>query len=129
MEVIIEQEIALHQFEVRQDKVEIERLIHPDFREVGRSGNSYDFKSIVRMMEAEKPSSVQVHSQNYECFELESTVQLLTYETALIDDTGQVSNFTKRSSIWVLVGEFWQLKYHQGTPCDIFEIKVSRKGT
>lgn len=36
MEVIIEQEIALHQFEVRQDKVKIERLIHPDFREVGR---------------------------------------------------------------------------------------------
>ncbi|SBO11494.1 hypothetical protein VME0621_03630 [Vibrio mediterranei] len=33
MEVIIEQEIALHQFEVRQDKVEIERLIHPDFKD------------------------------------------------------------------------------------------------
>ena len=55
MEVIIEQEIALHQFEVRQDKVKIERLIHPDFHEVGRLGNSYDFKSIVRMMEMEKP--------------------------------------------------------------------------
>ena len=128
MEVIIEQEIALHQFEVRQDKVEIERLIHPDFREVGRSGNSFDFKSIVRMMETEKPSNVQVHSQNYECVALEPTVQLLTYETALIDDSGQVSNFTKRSSIWVLVGELWQLKYHQGTPCDAFE-KVSCKGT
>ncbi|GAL35307.1 hypothetical protein JCM19240_3677 [Vibrio maritimus] len=129
MEVIIEQEIALHQFEVRQDKVKIERLIHPDFREVGRSGNSYDFKSIVRMMEAEKPSNVQVHSQNYECVALEPTVQLLTYETALIDDSGQISNFAKRSSIWVLVGELWQLKYHQGTPCDILEIKVTRKGT
>ncbi|AYV22844.1 MULTISPECIES: DUF4440 domain-containing protein [Vibrio] len=129
MEVLIEQEIALHQFEVRQDKVEIERLIHPGFREVGRSGNSYDFKSIVRMMETEKPSNVQVHSQNYECVALEPTVQLLTYESALIDDGGQVSNFTKRSSIWVLVGELWQLKYHQGTPCDVFEIKVSRKGT
>lgn len=129
MEVIIEQEIALHQFEVRQDKVEIERLIHPDFREVGRSGNSYDIKSIIRMMVAEKPSNVQVHSQNYKCVALEPTVQLLTYETALIDDSGKVSNFTKRSSIWVLVGELWQLKYHQGTPCDIFEIKVSRKGT
>ncbi|MCG9786834.1 DUF4440 domain-containing protein [Vibrio mediterranei] len=129
MEVIIEQEIALHQFEVRQDKVEIERLIHPDFREVGRSGNSYDFKSIVRMMETEKPSNVQVHSQNYECVALEPTVQLLTYESALIDDSGQARNFTKRSSIWVLVGEFWQLKYHQGTPCEVLKIKVSRKGT
>ncbi|MGF1751943.1 DUF4440 domain-containing protein [Vibrio cionasavignyae] len=128
MEVIIEQEIALHQFEVRQDKVEIERLIHPDFREVGRSGNSYDFKSIVRMMETEKPSNVQVHSQNYECVALEPTVKLLTYESALIDDSGQGSNFSKRSSIWALVGELWQLKYHQGTPCDVFEIKVPRKG-
>jgi hypothetical protein len=129
MEVIIEQEIALHQFEVRKDKAKIERLIHPGFREVGRSGNSYDFKSIVRMMEIEKASNVKVHSQNYECVALEPTVQLLTYETALIDDIGQVSNFTKRSSIWVLVGELWQLKYHQGTPCDVLEVKVSRNGT
>ncbi|MGF1747168.1 DUF4440 domain-containing protein [Vibrio cionasavignyae] len=128
MEVIIEQEIALHEFEIRQDKAEIERLIHPDFREVGRSGNSYDFKSIVRMMEMEKPSNVQIHSQNYECVALEPTVQLLTYETALIDDSGQASSFTKRSSIWVLAEELWQLKYHQGTPCDILEINVSRKG-
>lgn len=124
MEVLIEQEIALHQFEVRQDKGAIKRLIHPDFREVGRSGNSYDFKSIVRMMELEKESNVQIHSQNYECFALEPTIQLLTYETALIDDSGAVSNFTKRSSIWVLVGQLWQLKYHQGTPCDRLEIEL-----
>ncbi|GAL29963.1 hypothetical protein JCM19239_7832 [Vibrio variabilis] len=45
MEVIIELEVALQQFEIRQDKVEVERLIHPNFIEVGRSGKSYDTKS------------------------------------------------------------------------------------
>ncbi|CAH7197345.1 hypothetical protein VCRA2113O415_120107 [Vibrio crassostreae] len=48
---------------------------------------------------------MQVHSQNYECVTLDTTVQLLTYESALIDENGQVSNFTKRCSIWALVGE------------------------
>ena len=123
MEILIKQEITLHQFDVRQKKSEVEQLIHPSFHEVGRSGISYDFGSIVQMMETEEPSNVKVHSQNYECVELEPTVQLLGYESALVDENGQVSRFTKRCSIWALVGDLWQLKYHQGTPCEPFELQ------
>ncbi|WP_434341054.1 hypothetical protein [Motilimonas cestriensis] len=47
MDILIEQEIALHQYDVRQNKAEIERLLHPDFKEVGESGTSYDYRSIV----------------------------------------------------------------------------------
>lgn len=124
MDILIKQEIELHQYKTRQNKIDIERLIHPDFTEVGKSGNSYDFASTTQMMEVEKPSNARVHSQNYECVQLGPSVQLLKYESALISESGEVSDFAKRCSIWTFTGTCWQLRYHQGTPCAPFELKT-----
>ena len=118
MKILIEQEIALHQYATRQNKAEVARLLHPDFKEVGESGTSYDYCSIIAMMAAELPSDGYVHSQDYQCIELAPSVQLLLYQSAWVDEFGNKSHFTKRSSIWVLVGHQWQLQYHQGTHCD-----------
>ncbi|EHJ9990606.1 TPA: DUF4440 domain-containing protein [Vibrio parahaemolyticus] len=123
MDILIEQEIELHQYEIRQSKTDIERLIHPSFVEVGKSGMSYDFDSIIEMMEGEEPSSTRIHSQRYECIQLEPSVQLLRYESALVSEFGEVSDFAKRCSIWVFTGTCWQLKYHQGTPCSPFDLE------
>ncbi len=123
MDILIEQEIELHQYEIRQSKTDIERLIHPSFVEVGKSGTSYDFDSIIEMMEGEESSSTRIHSQRYECIQLEPSVQLLRYESALVSEFGEVSDFAKRRSIWAFTGTCWQLKYHQGTPCSPFELE------
>jgi hypothetical protein len=123
MDILVEQEIALHQYEVRQNKSEIIRLLHPSFREVGESGSSYDYNSIVEMMEAEKPSKGYIHSQDYEKIHIEHSVQLLLYKSVSVDECGVVSHFAKRSSIWVLTGLQWQMKYHQGTSCEPFELE------
>ncbi|CED61193.1 Putative uncharacterized protein [Moritella viscosa] len=120
MNFLIEQEIALHQYEVRQNKADIIRLLHPEFREVGESGTSYDFQSINAMMEEEQASNGYIHSQDFECINLEASVQMLLYKSASVNELGIKSHFAKRVSIWVLDGEQWQLKYHQGTPCDSF---------
>ena len=122
MNVLVKQEIELHQYEVRQSPTEIRRLIHPSFSEVGKSGNSYDFTSIIEIMSSEEPSRVSIHSQNYECIQLEPSLQLLKYESALITESGDVSDYAKRCSIWAFTGTCWQLKYHQGTPCSAFEL-------
>lgn len=122
MNFLIEQEIALHQYEIRQNKAEITRLLHPEFREVGESGTSYDFQSINAMMEEEQASNGYIHSQDFECINLESCVQMLLYKSAWVNELGIKSLFAKRVSIWVLNGVQWQLKYHQGTPCDSFSI-------
>ncbi|ELR67904.1 hypothetical protein C942_00212 [Photobacterium marinum] len=122
MEILIEQEIALHQHEVRTNKTEAKRLLHPDFREVGISGISFDYKSIMAMMEEEEPSSLRIHSQDYECIELSHNVMLLLYKSAFIDNSGNYKHFAKRSSVWVFNGQQWQMKYHQGTECESFEI-------
>ena len=76
MDILIEQETGLHQYEVRQNKSEVMRLLHPSFREVGKSGNSYDYQNTVEMMEHEKPSKGYIHSQEYECIQVELSVQL-----------------------------------------------------
>lgn len=122
MDILVEQEIELHQYEIRQSNTKIQRLIHPSFSEVGKSGNSYDFTSIIEIMSSEEPSGVSIHSQNYECIQLEPSLQLLKYESALVTEFGDVSDYAKRCSIWAFTGTCWQLKYHQGTPCSAFEL-------
>lgn len=123
MEILIQQEKALHQPEIRQNNNEIERLLSPDFYEVGKSGNSYDYLEILSMMEAEEPCSGYVHSQDYEAIPLETSAVLLLYKSAWIDEHGGASEYTKRSSIWVLNEIGWQMRYHQGTPCEPYELK------
>ncbi|EAQ66706.1 hypothetical protein MED121_12300 [Marinomonas sp. MED121] len=73
MDVLIEQERALHKYEVRQNQDIVARLLHPSFKEVGRSGNSY----------------------NYECIELEPSTELLLYKSAWVDESGAISAFIK----------------------------------
>jgi len=115
----------LHQFEVRQNKHEVGRLLHPEFREIGVSGTSFDYPAIVELMEQEQASQGRIHSQDYECIQLEASVQQLLYRSAWVTAEGEVSNFAKRCSIWVFSGNGWQMKYHQGTPCNAFELKQS----
>tara|TARA_R110002167_G_scaffold10266_16_gene47424 strand:+ start:1061 stop:1441 length:381 start_codon:yes stop_codon:yes gene_type:complete len=123
MDILVKQEIELHRYDTRKSDTDIQRLIHPSFSEVGKSGNSYDFTSIIEMMSSEEPSRVSIHSQNYECIQLEPSLQLLKYESALVSKkSGDVSDYAKRCSIWAFTGTCWQLKYHQGTPCSAFEL-------
>ncbi|KAF7781279.1 hypothetical protein PRUB_b0441 [Pseudoalteromonas rubra] len=122
MEVLIAQETELHQYETRQNRDAIERLLHADFAEVGMSGTSYNFDSIVAMMDEESPTQLRVHAQNYSCDKLAPDVYLLRYQCALVGQHGAVSEFAKRCSIWVLAQGRWQLKYHQGTACAPFAL-------
>ena len=124
MNIIIEKEVALHQFEVRTDKTQVLKLLHADFKEVGESGNSYTLKSILDHLGQEQPNSGQIHSQEFESFELSPETYLLLYKSVRVNVDGKYSNFAKRSSIWSLTENGWQMKYHQGTPCDRFDIRM-----
>ncbi|WP_421853368.1 hypothetical protein [Marinomonas sp.] len=41
----------------------------------------------------------------------------------MVSDSGAVSDYAKRFSIWTFTDTCWQLKYHQGTPCSPFELE------
>ncbi|MFT6908418.1 MAG: hypothetical protein ACJAS1_005119 [Oleiphilaceae bacterium] len=124
MDIIIEQEIALHQVWFRTNRSVVERLLHPEFREVEESGRSYNFNEIASFMDNQKRSEDSVHSQDYECINLENNTILLLYKSVVVKPTGEYYSFAKRSSIWVKSDSLWQMKYHQGTYCDPFEIKI-----
>lgn len=66
MNILVEQDIELHLYDICQSETDIVRLIPPDFSEVGLSGNSYDFASSVEMMKAEESSNFRIHSEGYE---------------------------------------------------------------
>jgi len=124
MDVLIEQEIALHQHEIRTDREQVERLLHPDFVEIGRSGKQYDFQSIWDSeLKASNPQHV-LHSQDYLAVKLSPGVMLLLYQTATKQSVGGYSDYAKRSSVWVFNESCWQMIYHQGTPCEAFEINA-----
>lgn len=105
MDVLIEQERALHSYNTRQNPDVVARLLHPSFKEVGRSGNRFDYRETLASLKGEAYSAGLIHSQYYECIELEPYTQLLLYKSAWVDGSGVISTFTQRSSIWVFTGQ------------------------
>ncbi len=124
MNILIEQEKALHKHAVRTCLADIQRLIHPDFVEIGRSGATYNFRDMVESMAAEAPPHGHLYAQDFQCRQLEPAVQLVLYKSVWLNDDGSKTSFAKRASIWVFTGERWQLKFHQGTPCPAFALRT-----
>lgn len=122
MDILIQLERALHSPDVRNDPAKLQQLLHPEFRETGASGTSYDFQSISAMMQSEEASDTKVLSKDFEAIMLSQDIVLLLYKSCLVSPGEPASHYAKRSSIWVKTHEQWQVKYHQGTPCESFPI-------
>jgi hypothetical protein len=108
-------ERELHHPGVRCSRSRLEQLLHPDFCEVGRSGRWYDRTTIIRFL-AEQPRPPAVESDGFAASLLSPGVALLTYRSAHRGDDGMLASHTLRSSVWLRVGDSWQVRYHQGTP-------------
>jgi hypothetical protein len=59
-------EVALHQYDVRADIDKLTELLHPKYIEIGFSGRTYDFRSIIDSLLSESSSGFEVWSQDYE---------------------------------------------------------------
>ena len=123
MNIIIEQEKALHQVWFSSDKTVVKRLLHSEFSEVDEFGRSHFFSEILAHMDNAKHSEDKLHSQDFELINLQSRTMLLLYKSALLKPTGEYCSYAKRSSIWVESGGQWKMKYHQGTHCEAFNIR------
>ena len=115
LETIRSSEVELHHPGVRCNAERLEQLLHPDFHEVGRSGHVYDRALAIRFL-SEQTVSPSVAPDEFRVTELAPDVALLTYRSAHRDEHGRLINHTHRSSLWMLDGEHWRLRYHQGTP-------------
>jgi ribonuclease HI len=81
-------------------------VIGPAFRETGASGRSWTRDEILEALARAAPSDVTI-----DAFEIETLapgVVLATYRTVGIRSA-------RRASVWVLDGDRWRVRYHQGT--------------
>ena len=92
-------------------RAELERLVAPDFFEIGASGRVYLRSDALEALEA-RSASQQVgdwETRDFQCRRLAQDVYLLTY---LFRRGGRR---TRRATIWSRVGGAWSTGYHQGT--------------
>lgn len=112
-------EVALHQLGVRSDRARLDQLLHPRFREFGRSGRIYTKAEIL----AEFSQHLQTHrvwSQDFQLEPLTEGLALLTYKSAHINSAGKLERHANRASLWQLTEVGWQMLFHQGTPTAAF---------
>lgn len=93
---------------VRGDMGRTAVLLHPDFLEIGSSGRMWT-RDAMMMALADDPgerTDIEVLAAD----RIGTSAVLLTYRSLARSGT------TLRSSLWVLDGDRWRLRFHQGTP-------------
>jgi len=122
LDQLITLERLLHQPAVRADAAAVDRLLHPQFREFGRSGRSYSRAAMLDLLAAEDPAdrSIEVVSQDFALQMLGDDAALLTYRSAHRGPDGRLTRPSWRSSIWRLEALGWQMIFHQGTATEAF---------
>jgi len=126
LELLRQQEQALHEPGVRKDPAALFRLLHPQFLEIGRSGRRYDLQQMLSLLLSDEPDGAptppRIHAQDFELQVLAPDLALLLYRSAHIDAQDQVHRHSRRSSLWQHVGQVWQMRFHQGTACEPFDL-------
>ena len=112
-------EIELHQIEVRKDKNRLNELFHESFIEVGRYGKTYRKSDILANLQKQTIPGT-IWSQDYNLEVLSNDLALLNYKSAMMDEEGNLSIYTFRSSLWQKVSGSWRIRFHQWTPASKF---------
>ena len=112
-------EEELQQTETLCSTERIESLLHPHFEEFGRSGRRFGRAEVIQQFSAGGEKAA-IHSQDYQLAIIGEGLVLLTYRSANVTETGELSRHTLRSSLWMQTDSQWQIRFHQGTPTDEF---------
>jgi ribonuclease HI len=83
-------------------------LLHPDFMEIGSSGRVWTRDAMMMALEEDPGERTDIEILGAD--RIGTDAVLLTYRSYARSGT------TLRSSLWVLDGGRWRLRFHQGTP-------------
>jgi ribonuclease HI len=83
-------------------------LLHPDFLEIGSSGRVWTRDAMMMALEEDPGERTDIEFLGAD--RIGPAAVLLTYRSFARSGT------TLRSSLWVLDGDRWRLRFHQGTP-------------
>lgn len=100
--------------EVRRSVKELEILLADNFVEFGSSGRMYNKQQVIDGLMI--PSTAQMTIMDFEVKLLAPGVALATYRVIKLNNQGEETNYSLRSSIWKLHEGRWQMVFHQGTP-------------
>lgn len=92
----------------------LEQLLHPQFHEVGRSGQAYSRDTVIGYL-ATVTVQPAVEADQYAVTALSEDCALLTYRSAKRLPDGTHAEHALRASVWLRTALGWQLVYHQGT--------------
>lgn len=96
----------------RNDRVWLEQLLHPEFREITRSGVMVSRSETISSLLSEK-TGLPILSSDFRLTEMGIGYVMLHYRTVFADG----SRPALRSSCWLCSEEGqWMLFFHQGTP-------------
>jgi ribonuclease HI len=93
---------------VRGDLGRTAVLLHPDFLEIGSSGRVWTRDAMMMALEEDPGERTDIEILGAD--RIGPGAVLLTYRSYARSGT------TLRSSLWVLDGDRWRLRFHQGTP-------------
>lgn len=114
MHEVVELERSLWDPACRNDPEHVDRLLHPDYVEVGSSGRTWARHEIL-----EPVGHFVAKLTDFARAELAADVQMVTYVSVVseLSGTGEVvGRPVKRTSVWLHRDGRWLLRYHQGTP-------------
>ncbi|HAT7072042.1 TPA: DUF4440 domain-containing protein [Legionella pneumophila] len=89
-------------------------LIDDEFIEIGSSSIIYDKAEVLRWLASDDQS--ERIGTSFKAQELSKDVILLTYISSIKDGPDFEIKKARRSSIWRLRNNQWQMVFHQGTP-------------
>ena len=96
----------------RFDREWMDRILHPDFSEVGMSGRTYTRDEVLGVPRVE--FQAELPHEDYHFDLVDEDVGLARYTSH--DTHDGVERHAHRSSVWVNTNEGWRLRFHQGTP-------------
>jgi len=114
-----ELEALLLRPEVRASKDAVSKLLAEGFVEFGSSGRIYDRDQVIDGLVQESSALPAVRTAyDFSVRPLSDVAVLVTYRVSRRMPDGEEFQ-TLRSSIWQLIGDQWQMVFHQGTPANL----------
>jgi hypothetical protein len=107
-------ERALWQAATSYDRAHMERTFAPDFIEFGRNGTFYTREVMLAAPNAATNVTAILHDVAVRF--VQGDVALVTYVSEVRYPRG--TEWANRSSVWDRSGGIWQVRFHQGTPCE-----------
>ncbi|MEO8366446.1 MAG: DUF4440 domain-containing protein [Pseudoxanthomonas sp.] len=109
--ILAAKEPIFHVSELGTSRKDFERMMAPEFWEVGASGTVYSRDQVLAVLEQRHRTRVteSLCLTDFLCQKMAPRHYLVTY---LLDQDGR---FSRRATLWRHTGDGWKIVYHQGT--------------